>query len=207
MLGEGARNAADAEKYFNAYAAAITAIGASAGNAPLPARPGISVKLTAFIRASRPSRASACWRNCRTRDRTPRLAKARELAFTIDAEEADRLELSLERHRGRARRPVARRLGRSGLRCRPIRTRSGGDRLGRTGGRLFGSRLTVRLVKGATGTPKIKRAQERGLADYPVFTRKAMTDLCYMACARTLLGARARIFPNSPPITRSPSPA
>ena len=56
-------------------------------------------------------------------------------------------------------------------------------------------RLMVRLVKGAYWDTEIKRAQERGLADYPVFTRKAMTDLCYMECARKLLAARPRIFP------------
>src|SRR6202042_1614127 len=56
-------------------------------------------------------------------------------------------------------------------------------------------RLTVRLVKGAYWDTEIKRAQERGLADYPVFTRKAMTDLCYMACVKKLLAARGRLFP------------
>ena len=56
-------------------------------------------------------------------------------------------------------------------------------------------RLTVRLVKGAYWDTEVKRAQERGLADYPVFTRKAMTDLCYMACVKRLLAARDRIFP------------
>ncbi len=197
MLGEGARNAADAEKYFNAYAAAITAIGASAGNAPLPARPGISVKLTALH-----PRFEAISRERVLAELPPRvielarLAKARELAFTIDAEEADRLELSLD--------VIAAVLGDRSLR--------GWDGFGlavqayqkralavigwvEQAAVSFGSRLTVRLVKGAYWDTEIKRAQERGLADYPVFTRKAMTDLCYMACARTLLGARARIFP------------
>src|SRR5258705_8255751 len=63
-----------------------------------------------------------------------------------------------------------------------------------TGSRLR-RRLTVRLVKGAYWDTEIKRAQERGLADYPVFTRKAMTDLCYLACTRKLLAARARLYP------------
>ena len=53
----------------------------------------------------------------------------------------------------------------------------------------------VRLVKGAYWDTEVKRAQERGLADYPVFTRKAMTDLCYVACTRKLLAARARLYP------------
>ena len=97
MLGEGARTAADAEKYFAAYAGAIEAIGASAGNAALPARPGISVKLSALH-----PRFEAISRERVIRELTPRLlelarmAKARELQFTVDAEEADRLELSLE---------------------------------------------------------------------------------------------------------------
>jgi RHH-type transcriptional regulator, proline utilization regulon repressor / proline dehydrogenase / delta 1-pyrroline-5-carboxylate dehydrogenase len=64
-----------------------------------------------------------------------------------------------------------------------------------TAATAFGSRLTVRLVKGAYWDTEIKRAQERGLPDYPVFTRKAMTDLCYMACVKKLLAARERIFP------------
>src|ERR1700728_2658713 len=97
MLGEGARSADDAETYFDAYAAAIAAIGASAGNAAWPARPGISVKLSALhprfeavsrqrVLAELPPRVAEL----------ARMARARELGFTIDAEEADRLELSLD---------------------------------------------------------------------------------------------------------------
>ena len=62
--------------------------------------------------------------------------------------------------------------------------------------------MMVRLVKGAYWDTEIKRAQERGLADYPVFTRKAMTDLCYLDCARQMLAARPRSIRNSPRITR-----
>ena len=68
-------------------------------------------------------------------------------------------------------------------------------------------RLMVRLVKGAYWDTEIKRAQERGLADYPVFTRKAMTDFCYMACARRCSPRGRASFRNSQPITRSPSRA
>src|ERR1700727_893674 len=97
MLGEGARSADDAETYFDAYAAAIAAIGASAGNAAWPARPGISVKLSAlhprFEAVSR--RRVLAELPARVRE-LARMAKAHELGFTIDAEEADRLELSLE---------------------------------------------------------------------------------------------------------------
>ena len=70
-----------------------------------------------------------------------------------------------------------------------------------------GSRLTVRLVKGAYWDSEIKRAQERGLADYPVFTRKAMTDLCYMACVKRLLAARDRLVPQFATHNALPSPA
>src|ERR1700761_4660023 len=97
MLGEGARTAADAERYFNAYASAIEAIGASAGTRPLPDRPGISIKLSALhprFEAVSHSRVMA--------ELVPRLidlaqrAKSYDLNLTVDAEEADRLELSLE---------------------------------------------------------------------------------------------------------------
>src|SRR5262247_3202594 len=97
MLGEGARTAADAARYFDAYAAAIAAIGASAGNAALPERPGISVKLSALH-----PRYEAVSRDRVLVELTPklielaRLAKGYDLAFTVDAEEADRLELSLD---------------------------------------------------------------------------------------------------------------
>src|SRR5277367_4992862 len=197
MLGEGARTAADAEKYFNAYAAAIAAIGASAGNAPLPARPGISVKLTALH-----PRFEAISRG-RVMDELPprvieltRMAKARELAFTIDAEEADRLELSLDVIAAALDDRSLHGWDGFGLAVQAYQKRA----LAVIGwveqaAITFGSRLTVRLVKGAYWDTEIKRAQERGLADYPVFTRKAMTDLCYMACASTLLAARAHIFP------------
>src|SRR5579872_4466165 len=97
MLGEAARTAADAEKYFAAYADAIAAIGAHAGNAALPGRPGISVKLSALH-----PRYEAISRERVIDELVPRvaelarLARARDLQFTIDAEEVDRLELSLD---------------------------------------------------------------------------------------------------------------
>src|ERR1700728_4673503 len=97
MLGEGARTAADAERYFNAYASAIEAIGASAGTRPLPDRPGISIKLSALH-----PRFEALSRPRVLLELVPRLidlaqrAKSFDLNLTVDAEEADRLELSLE---------------------------------------------------------------------------------------------------------------
>ncbi|MGA8654018.1 MAG: bifunctional proline dehydrogenase/L-glutamate gamma-semialdehyde dehydrogenase PutA, partial [Xanthobacteraceae bacterium] len=197
MLGEGARTADDADSYFDAYANAIAAIGASAGNAVWPARPGISVKLTALhprfeaisrerVMAEVPPRVIAL----------ARMAKAHELSFTIDAEEADRLELSLDVIGAVLGEPSLRGFEGFGLAVQAYQKRA----LAVVGwveeaAAAFGSRLTVRLVKGAYWDTEIKRAQERGLPDYPVFTRKAMTDLCYMACAKRLIAARERIFP------------
>jgi len=197
MLGEGARTAADAEKYFAAYAGAIKAIGARAGNAALPGRPGISVKLSALH-----PRYEAISRERVLNELVPRvaelarLAKARDLQFTIDAEEADRLELSLD--------IFAALLGDAalvgwdgfGLAVQAYQKRALAviDWIAQAAA-ATGRRLTVRLAKGAYWDSEIKRAQERGLADYPVFTRKAMTDLCYMACVKKLLAARPILFP------------
>jgi RHH-type proline utilization regulon transcriptional repressor/proline dehydrogenase/delta 1-pyrroline-5-carboxylate dehydrogenase len=197
MLGEGARTAADADKYFDAYAGAIAAIGAQAGNAELPQRPGISVKLSALH-----PRYEAMSRERVLKELVPRLielahlARDRDLQFTVDAEEADRLELSLE--------IIAAVLGDASLRDwdgfglavqayqkRALDVIDWVEDIAAASRR----RLTVRLVKGAYWDTEIKRAQERGLTDYPVFTRKAMTDLCYMACVKKLLAARDRLYP------------
>ncbi len=197
MLGEGARTAIDAERYFDAYAHAIAAIGKAAGGATSPQRPGISVKFSALH-----SRYEAISRERVVAELTPRIielaraAKTYGLGLTIDAEEADRLELSLE--------IIGRTLSDSSL--------SGWDGFGiavqayqkraaqvidwvTDMARALDRRIAVRLVKGAYWDTEVKRAQERGLADYPVFSRKAMTDLSYLACARKLLAARAVIYP------------
>ncbi|MGA3140401.1 MAG: bifunctional proline dehydrogenase/L-glutamate gamma-semialdehyde dehydrogenase PutA, partial [Xanthobacteraceae bacterium] len=195
MLGEGARTAADADKYFAAYAGAINAIGASAGgSAP---RPGISVKLTALH-----PRFEAISRTRVLREAAPRLlelarlAKAHDLLFTVDAEEADRLELSLEVVAAVLSDPSLHGWDGFGLAVQAYQKRAPAviDWIEESAAAL-GRRLTVRLVKGAYWDTEIKRAQERGLADYPVFTRKAMTDLCYMACAKKLIAARNRLYP------------
>jgi RHH-type transcriptional regulator, proline utilization regulon repressor / proline dehydrogenase / delta 1-pyrroline-5-carboxylate dehydrogenase len=197
MLGEGARTAADAMRYFNSYASAIEAIGRAADDRPLPDRPGISVKLSALH-----PRFDALSQRRVMLELVPRLidlarrAKAYDLNFTVDAEEADRLELSLD--------VIAVALGDAslagwdgfGLAIQAYQKRAEAvidyvDGLAKT----LDRRLMVRLVKGAYWDTEIKRAQERGLDDYPVFTRKAMTDLNYIACAQKLLGLRPRLFP------------
>src|SRR5450432_792912 len=197
MLGEGARTAADAMRYFYSYASAIDAIGRAADARPLPDRPGISVKLSALH-----LRFEALNRRRVMTELVPRVidlarrAKAYDLNFTVDGEEADRLELSLE--------VIAAAFGDTslagwdgfGLAIQAYQKRAEAvidytDGLART----LNRRMMVRLVKGAYWDTEIKRAQERGLDGYPVFTRKAMTDLNYIACAQKLLALRPRIFP------------
>ncbi|HEY0330958.1 MAG TPA: bifunctional proline dehydrogenase/L-glutamate gamma-semialdehyde dehydrogenase PutA [Rhodopseudomonas sp.] len=197
MLGEGARTQADAERYLASYAKAIDAIGRSAGTAQLPARPGISVKLSALHPRFEP-----LGRDRVIAELVPRLielarqAKAHQLNFTLDAEEADRLELSLEVFAAVLRDPALAGWDGFGLAVQAYQKRALAviEHVGELARRLD-RQVMLRLVKGAYWDSEIKRAQERGLADYPVFTRKAMTDLNYLTCAQKLLSLRPRIYP------------
>ena len=195
MLGEGARTGADAERYFASYAHAIDAIAASAGDSAN--RPGISVKLSALH-----PRFEAVSRHRVLTELVPRVLelarKARDLDlnFTVDAEEADRLELTLDVIAAVLADASLRGWDGFGLAVQAYQKRAPAviEWLDEAARRLR-RRLTVRLVKGAYWDSEIKRAQERGLSDYPVFTRKAMTDVCYAACTRKLLAARPRLYP------------
>jgi RHH-type proline utilization regulon transcriptional repressor/proline dehydrogenase/delta 1-pyrroline-5-carboxylate dehydrogenase len=197
MLGEGARTRDDADRYKASYAAAIDAIGATAGAAGLPNRPGISVKLSALH-----PRFEAISRGRVLKELVPdllelaRKARDHDLNFTIDAEEADRLELTLDVIAAVLGEPSLRGWEGFGLAVQAYQKRAPAviDWLDDTA-RGLRRRLMVRLVKGAYWDTEVKRAQERGLADYPVFTRKAMTDLCYVFCTRKLLAARSRLYP------------
>ena len=198
MLGEGARTAADARRYFDSYAAAIDAIGRSAGNEPLPNRPGISVKLSALhpryealSRERVMRRAGAARDRARATGRGPTTSTSPSMprrptgsnsrSTSIAAVLADP---SLAGWDG------------FGLAIQAYQKRAGAviDYVAALAER-HDRRLMVRLVKGAYWDTEVKRAQERGLDDYPVFTRKAMTDLNYMACAEQLLALRPRIYP------------
>uniref|UniRef100_UPI003BAC1BBA bifunctional proline dehydrogenase/L-glutamate gamma-semialdehyde dehydrogenase PutA n=1 Tax=Stappia sp. TaxID=1870903 RepID=UPI003BAC1BBA len=197
MLGEGARTAEDAERYFRSYADAIEAIGKGAGSEDLPKRPGISVKLSALH-----PRYEAV-KGARARDElAPRLlelaqaAKRHNLNFTVDAEEADRLEISLDIIAVVAGDPSLAGWDGFGLAIQAYQKRAYEtvnwiiDLA-----RKLDRRFMVRLVKGAYWDTEIKRGQERGLAQFPVFTRKAATDLSYIACARAMLNARDVLYP------------
>ncbi len=188
MLGEAARTAGDARRYLAAYERAIDAVG-EAGAGLLLAGPGVSVKLSALHPRYEPAQHARV-----AAELAPRLialaARARRagLQLTVDAEEADRLELSLDVFEAAAGAVELAGWDGLGIAVQAYQKRAGAvlawlERLARAGGR----RLPVRLVKGAYWDSEIKRAQERGLAGYPVFTRKAATDVSYIACARFML--------------------
>jgi RHH-type proline utilization regulon transcriptional repressor/proline dehydrogenase/delta 1-pyrroline-5-carboxylate dehydrogenase len=197
MLGEAARTGADAARYFESYANAIHAIGKSAGNEVLPKRPGISVKLSALHPRYEPlSRERMLAELVPNVIELAQLAKRHELNFTVDAEEVDRLELSLDVIAAVVRDSSLAGWDGFGLAVQSYQKRAGAviEWIAEAA-EMLDRRFMVRLVKGAYWDTEIKRAQERGLPDYPVFTRKAMTDLCYLDCMQKLLAARPRLYP------------
>ncbi|MBM4217989.1 MAG: bifunctional proline dehydrogenase/L-glutamate gamma-semialdehyde dehydrogenase, partial [Gammaproteobacteria bacterium] len=199
MLGEGARTDADAERYTEAYASAIEAIAAtrsSIDTSTLHRYHAISIKLSALD-----PRYSLTQRK-RTLDRLlpralelTRLAAARGLGLTLDAEEQDRLELSLELVGALARDPTTRDWPGLGLAVQAYGRRAPQvvDHITALASELRRP-LAVRLVKGAYWDSEIKRAQERGLAEYPVYTRKCSTDVAYLACAHKLIAAAPLVY-------------
>jgi len=197
MLGEAARTAADAERYYDAYASAIAKIGTEkTGEGPID-RPGISVKLSALH-----PRYEYAQRESVLAELTPRLvelaaiAKDANIGLTVDAEEADRLDLSLDIFEQVA--AASRLAGWDGLglavQAYQKRATAVIDWLA-TIAKRDNRRLMVRLVKGAYWDSEIKRGQERGLESYPVFTRKASTDVAYIACARKLIEDGTSFYP------------
>jgi RHH-type transcriptional regulator, proline utilization regulon repressor / proline dehydrogenase / delta 1-pyrroline-5-carboxylate dehydrogenase len=197
MLGEAARTAADAARYFAAYDHAIAVIGKSAAGRDIGGAPGISVKLSALH-----PRYEMAQRDRVLSELAPRLLdlarRARQvgIGLTIDAEEADRLELSLDLVEALALAPDLDGWDGLGLAVQAYQKRALpliewlAD-LARRARR----RLMVRLVKGAYWDSEIKRVQEHGLDGYPVYTRKVATDVSYLACARRLLDHSAAFYP------------
>ncbi|HET9640283.1 MAG TPA: L-glutamate gamma-semialdehyde dehydrogenase [Allosphingosinicella sp.] len=191
MLGEAARTLPDATRYFQSYEDAIRAVGKVAQRGH-----SISVKLSALHPRYEVAQYERCVPSLIGQvEALALLAKQSGIAFTVDAEESERLEMSLDIIEAVAGLPSLKGwdgLGMAvqayGKRCRP--TIAWADAIGAATGR----RIAVRLVKGAYWDSEIKRTQEQGLADYPLFTRKASTDVSYLACARDMLAAK-NIYP------------
>ena len=197
MLGEAATTAADAHRYYADYEQAIHAIGRAAAKRGPYGGPGISIKLSALH--PRYSRAQA---NRVMAELLPRvqalavLARGYDIGFNIDAEEADRLELSLDLLQSLAHDPALNDWNGLGFVVQAYGKRCPlvidfVIELARASER----RIMVRLVKGAYWDAEIKRAQVDGLSDYPVYTRKIYTDVAYIACSAKLLAARDAVFP------------
>ncbi len=197
MLGEAAMTGADAQRYYVAYDAAIHAIGRTANGRGVFGGPGISMKLSAlhprFCRAQR-GRVLA--------ELTPklivlaRLAKGYDIGFAIDAEEADRLEISLDLLARLAAEPALTDWDGLGfvVQCYQKRARPTIDWVVALA-RQHKRRLMLRLVKGAYWDAEIKRAEVDGLPGYPVFTRKVHSDVAYLSCAKAMLEAPDAIYP------------
>jgi RHH-type transcriptional regulator, proline utilization regulon repressor / proline dehydrogenase / delta 1-pyrroline-5-carboxylate dehydrogenase len=197
MLGESARTAADARRYFNSYRQAIARIGACVQGRAIADAPSISVKLSALH-----PRYEVAQSNRVKAELLPLIKvlafEARRLAmgFTIDAEEADRLDLSLDLIEALSGDPDLAGWDGLGVAVQAYQTRALAalDVL-KDMARRHKRRLMIRLVKGAYWDTEVKRAQERGLDRYPVFTRKASTDVNYIACAKSLLAAPDAVYP------------
>jgi len=199
MLGEGARTEADAQRYLASYLNAIHAIAAAKNAAGPEAADGISIKLSALF-----SRYEDAQRERVVNELLPRVwqliepAARADINLTIDAEESDRLELSLDVFDALSSRIAAAfpQWRGFGLAVQAYQTRALQvvDEVARIA-RTNQLRVMVRLVKGAYWDGEIKRAQELGLAGYPVFTHKHHTDISYLACARALIANADVIYP------------
>jgi len=197
MLGEAAMNAADAERYYRDYEGAIHVIGRASARRGIYEGPGISVKLSALHpRYARAQRERVMAELLPRLQALAVLARSYDIGLNIDAEEADRLELSLDLLEALCFAPELEGWNGIGFVVQAYGKRAPFvlDYLVDLG-RRSRHRLMVRLVKGAYWDSEIKRAQVDGLEGFPVFTRKAHTDVSYLACARRLLAAPDAIFP------------
>ncbi|TXH36582.1 MAG: trifunctional transcriptional regulator/proline dehydrogenase/L-glutamate gamma-semialdehyde dehydrogenase [Rhodospirillaceae bacterium] len=197
MLGEAAATAADADRYYRDYEQAIHAIGKASGRRGIYEGPGISIKLSALH-----PRYSRLQYDRIIAELLPRLkalailARSYDVGLNIDAEEADRLEISLDLLEALCFAPELAGWNGIGFVVQAYQKRAPFvlDYIVDLA-RRSGHRLMVRLVKGAYWDSEIKRAQVDGLEGFPVYTKKVHTDVSYIACARKLLAAPDAIFP------------
>ncbi|NKB50154.1 MAG: bifunctional proline dehydrogenase/L-glutamate gamma-semialdehyde dehydrogenase PutA [Alphaproteobacteria bacterium] len=197
MLGEAARTAADAERYFDSYSRAIEEIGAAANGRGVYDAPGISVKLSALYPRFEYAQAGAAVPALTQRLLTlSQACRRHDIGLTVDAEEADRLDISLDIVAAVFADPLLDGWAGFGLAVQAYQKRATHVvewliALAETVGRP----LNIRLVKGAYWDSEIKWAQEDGLSGYPVFTRKSSTDVSYLACAARLAARRDVVYP------------
>lgn len=197
MLGEGAKTDDDALRYHAAYATAITQLTAISKATDIRSNPGISLKLSALYPRYEFAKSAKVMDVLVSRTTSLALqAKAGNLGFNIDAEEADRLDLSLDIIEAVLSHPALAGWDGFGVVVQAFSPRAPfvidwlyalAEKLDR--------KIMVRLVKGAYWDAEIKKAQVLGLENYPVFTRKVNSDVSYIACARKLMGMRDRIYP------------
>jgi RHH-type proline utilization regulon transcriptional repressor/proline dehydrogenase/delta 1-pyrroline-5-carboxylate dehydrogenase len=197
MLGEAARTEADAARYAESYSTAIDAIARHAKSDRIADNPGISVKLSALHPRYEAGKGAAVVEDLAARTLIlARKAATARIGFNIDAEEADRLDMSLDVIRRVLSDPSL-----DGWNGFGVVVQAYGQRAGHVLDWLYAlaeecdRRIMVRLVKGAYWDTEIKRAQTLGLEGFPVFTRKTSTDISYIANAGKLLDMRDRIYP------------
>jgi len=198
MLGEAALSEHDADRYQEAYRDAINSIAASVrASSHIHERPGISIKLSALCpRFEYSQQHRALDEMSRRLLDLAGLACSHGISLTVDAEESNRLELTLQVFESIYRSQVTADWPGLGLAVQSYQKRAGRvlrwlEDLAADGGKV----IPVRLVKGAYWDAEIKACQEQGLTDYPVFTRKCNTDVSYLACARLLLDSCPSLYP------------
>ena len=197
MLGEAARTEADARRYHLAYSDSITALADVGRGASIRDRPGVSVKLSALHARYEFGQRDRVMTELVARLRSlALLAQSAGIGLNVDAEEADRLDLSLDVIEAVLADPALAGWDGFGVVVQAYGKRAPYviDWLHELTGQLE-RRIMVRLVKGAYWDTEVKRAQVLGLDGFPVFTRKASTDVSYLACTRRLLGMTDRIHP------------
>jgi len=196
-LGESARTAADAARHLAAYHELIKALAAGRSARDPEYGPGLSLKLSALHPRFEPAQRERVLAELRPRLlELAQAARAANLGVTIDAEEASQLELTLDLFESVFADPSLAGWDGFGIVVQAYQKRA----LAVVGwlealAQHHGRRIMVRLVKGAYWDSEIKHAQEQGLPGYPVFTRKASTDLSYLVCAQRLLARRDLFFP------------
>ena len=197
MLGEAARTEADARRYHLAYSDSITALAAIGRGKGIRDRPGVSVKLSALHPRYEFGQRERVMTELTARlGALAMLAKSAGIGLNVDAEEADRLDLSLDVIEAVFADPALGGWEGFGVVVQAYGKRAAHviDWVGALA-RAHGRPIMVRLVKGAYWDSEIKRAQTLGLDGFPVFTRKASTDVAYLACARRLLGMTDCLYP------------